>query len=755
VPTITGLSPSSATMGAAAQTLTINGTNFMSSSTVTYNSVAHNATFVSATQLTIPLSASDQATAGTDAVIVTNPSPGGGASNSMNFTIDNPLPTITSLSPSSATTGAAAQTLTINGMNFLANSTVTYNSTARTATFVSSTQLTISLSASDQATGGSFAVIVTNPSPGGGPSNSMSFSVKNPVPSITSLSPSSLTAGSEPQGLTINGIGFVSNSTVMFNSVAHSATFVSSDQLTISLTASDLATAGSFPVIVTNPAPGGGASNVADFSVASGSTATVSVFPSTIQLPPSGLQQFTAAVTGTSNTAVTWAVNGLTGGNSSVGTISTGGLYTAPSAVPNPATVTVAATSQAVPSTNGSANVTIGPYNVEILYSFNGTGDGASPESALFEGSDGYYYGTNPFSGYASGDGTVFKIDSSGTLTTLYSFTGSGGASPYGALVQGSDGNFYGTTSAGGNSSGSGTVFRMDSTGILKILYSFSGPDGANPLAGLVQASDGYFYGTTSAGGASNDGTVFKISATGNLETLYSFSGSDGANPHAALIQATDGYFYGTTPAGGTSNNGTVFKVNSTGNLQTLYSFTGGSDGASPSASMLQATDGYFYGTTASGGDTSCTALFQSGSGGPDINGCGTTFKIDSAGNFTLLHQFSGAEGGEPMGALTQGKDGDFYGTSYIGGNLSCEVEVGGVATNGCGTVFQMDSAGHVNALYLFGDSAGDGLNPLASLVLGSDGHFYGTTEFGGTGTQCPGSYDCGTIFRLSGLAQP
>ena len=159
----------------------------MSSSTVTYNSVSHNATFVSSTQLTIPLSESDQATAGSYGVIVTNPSPGGGASNSMNFAVNNPLPTITSFSPSSATVGAAAQTLTINGTNFLSNSTVTYNSVSHTPTFVSSTQLTISLSASDQSTAGSFAVIVTNPSPGGGPSNSADFLVSTGVTAIGSL----------------------------------------------------------------------------------------------------------------------------------------------------------------------------------------------------------------------------------------------------------------------------------------------------------------------------------------------------------------------------------------------------------------------------------------------------------------------------------------------------------------------------------------------------------------------------------------
>ncbi len=143
VPAITTVSPTAATAGAAKQTLTINGTNFLSSSTVTYNAVAHTATFVNSTQLTIPLSASDQATGGSYAVVVTNPAPGGGASNSVNFTVNNPAPSISSISPSSVTAGAAAQTLTINGTNFLSNSAVTYNSVAHAPTSSSATQLTI------------------------------------------------------------------------------------------------------------------------------------------------------------------------------------------------------------------------------------------------------------------------------------------------------------------------------------------------------------------------------------------------------------------------------------------------------------------------------------------------------------------------------------------------------------------------------------------------------------------------------------
>jgi len=192
VPAITNLSPSSTTVGTAAQTLTINGTHFVSTSTVTYDGTAHTATFVSSSQLTILLSASDQATGGNYAVGVTNPPPGGGSSNSVNFTVNNPVPTITTVCPFSAAPGAAAQTLTISGTRFLPNSTVTYNAVPHAATFISPTQLTITLSAGDQATGESYAVVVTNPPPGGAPSNSVDFTVGDVVPVASRLSVDSL-----------------------------------------------------------------------------------------------------------------------------------------------------------------------------------------------------------------------------------------------------------------------------------------------------------------------------------------------------------------------------------------------------------------------------------------------------------------------------------------------------------------------------------------------------------------------------------
>ena len=260
------------------------------------------------------------------------------------------------------------------------------------------------------------------------------------------------------------------------------------------------------------------------------------------------------------------------------------------------------------------------------LYSFTGGNDGANPEAALVQGSDGNFYGTTSGGGaytnqYGQGLGTVFKISTNGALASLYSFTGTNdGATPYAGLVQGSDGNFYGTTESGGAHTnqygqGLGTVFKISANGAFTSLYSFTGGnDGEYPYAGLVQGSDGSFYGTTEYGGTNGYGTVFKISAKGAYTHLYSFGGNDGANPEAALVQGSDGYFYGTTRGGGSYGpygGGTVFRITTTGALSTLYSFTGGNDGAQPFAGLVQGSDGNFYGTTAYGGQGGAGTVFK------------------------------------------------------------------------------------------------------------------------------------------------
>jgi uncharacterized repeat protein (TIGR03803 family) len=370
------------------------------------------------------------------------------------------------------------------------------------------------------------------------------------------------------------------------------------------------------------------------------------------------------------------------------------------------------------------------------LYSFGShPNDGGFPYAGLVQGSDGNFYGTTDIGG-TNNDGTVFRISPSGTYTNLYSFVGppSDGYQPTAGLVQGSDGNFYGTTYEGGTSTncdgvGCGTFFRISLSGSETNLHSFDGSptDGFGPTVGLVQGSDGNFYGTTYEGGSGSCtigcGTVFRISPSGTETTLHSFASSptDGELPTAGLVQGSDGNFYGTTEAGGTNNYGTVFRISSSGSYTTLYSFVGyPNDGVAPRG-LVQGSDGNFYGTTDAGG----------------TNDDGTVFRISPSGTETNLHSFVGspADGANPYAALVQGSDGNFYDTTYNGGTYSV------------GTVFRISPSGSYTSLYSFGSYPGDGGDP-AGLVQGSDGNLYGTTEHGGTSTNC---YEgCGTVFKLT-----
>jgi uncharacterized repeat protein (TIGR03803 family) len=382
------------------------------------------------------------------------------------------------------------------------------------------------------------------------------------------------------------------------------------------------------------------------------------------------------------------------------------------------------------------------------LASFTGT-NGFEPLSSLTQASDGNFYGTTSLGGDLStcssyGCGTIFKMTPSGKLTVIYRFSGSDGIAPE-TLAQGSDGNFYGTTfcttgsfhlttssrGAALTCYGGGTVFKVSPDGTLITLHYFNGADGAVPEGGLVQASDGNFYGTTALGGANSQGTVFKITPSGTLTTLYSFSGPDGANPSAGLVQASDGNFYGTTSSGGNFSVcnfygcGTVFKVTPSGRLTTLHSFAG-PDGAIP-AGLVQATDGNFYGTTASAG--AYQTCFP--------NYCGTVFRITPGGTLTTLYNFAGQDGARPSAPLVQASDGNFYGTTSLGGSVLL------------GTVFRMTPTGTLTTLHSFctGEGCPDGNQPSAGLVQGTTGLLYGTAS-GGAISTCPGG--CGTVFSLT-----
>lgn len=295
-PIVSSLSPTSALVGGAAFTLTVNGSNFVSGAAVNWNGTALTTSFVSATQLTAQVPAGDIASSGTASITVTNPSPGGGTSGALTFSINNPVPAISSLSPVSATVGGAAFTLTVNGSNFIANSVVKWNGAALTTSYVSATQVTAQVPASDIATGGSASITVTNSTPGGGTSTAAAFAIGNPTPAITSLSPANVIVGGATFTLTVNGTGFVSGATVNWNGAALTTSFVSATQLTAQVPAGDISSTGTANVTVTNPTPGGGTSGVWSFPINNPTPTITSLSPASAN---AGGAAFTLTANGT------------------------------------------------------------------------------------------------------------------------------------------------------------------------------------------------------------------------------------------------------------------------------------------------------------------------------------------------------------------------------------------------------------------------------------------------------------------------
>ncbi len=360
-----------------------------------------------------------------------------------------------------------------------------------------------------------------------------------------------------------------------------------------------------------------------------------------------------------------------------------------------------------------------------VLFTFTNTNQGEQPDAGLIRDSAGNLYGTTQYGGTRGGYGTIFRLDSQGNETVLYSFAGEpDGEDPYAPLVADAGENLYGTTLYGGTAGGYGTAFQFSKAGKLTLLHSFgSNPGGADPYGALVAGAPGTGYGTTQYGGdAGGFGTVFKLDKTG-ATVIYSFGGTpDGEDPKAGLARDAFGNLYGTTEFGGTAGGfGTVFKLDPKGKLTLLHSFAGTPDGENPFAGLVADSAGNGYGTTRYGGTA---------------GGFGTVFKLDRTGRFSVLYSFAGNPDGEnPLGPVIVDSAGNLYGTTYYGG------------TFGYGTAFKLDTGGKLTELHSFNESP-DGGHPIGGLIMDSAGNLYGTTSDGGD-LSC-GFFGCGTIFEIT-----
>jgi uncharacterized repeat protein (TIGR03803 family) len=370
--------------------------------------------------------------------------------------------------------------------------------------------------------------------------------------------------------------------------------------------------------------------------------------------------------------------------------------------------------------------------SLATLHSFAGA-DGEALAAPLVQGNDGYLYGVARYGGDFTvmppdGGGTIFRTDFAGNVTTLHVFTGEDGAVPTG-LIQGRDGMFYGTTSYGGIPNpgtlypGSGTIFRIDAAGNFTRLFVLPGWENGYRPGPIMQGADGAFYGTA-VGGSSLyyrfPGIVYRFDpATGEYRILYTFAlrnGSylEGRDPTGKLFEAADGWFYGTTNQGGPFSSGVVYKVNAAGDFAVVHAFNF-NDGAAPKAGVFQASDGFFYGTT------------QAAAGGQ-----GAIFRMDAAGNLTVLHRFGpfSAGGLNPTTNPIETSPGVFFGVTPLGGTVNPSY----------GVVYRMEASGATWVVHEF--SGSDGIAPNASLLKADDGMLYGSTAVGG-------AYGLGTLFRL------
>jgi uncharacterized repeat protein (TIGR03803 family) len=416
-----------------------------------------------------------------------------------------------------------------------------------------------------------------------------------------------------------------------------------------------------------------------------------------------------------------------------------GGCLTVVAAGPELGSTKFAARSLVLGSVIGLLLLAAGPVSAQdeaVLYNFPGYSNGQTPQASMIVDSKGNLYGTTTLGG-VSGYGTIFEVTLPPTKApkerVRHSFPMN--SNPMSNLTFDSAGNLYGTTVGGGIKNkhcpaGCGVVFELTAAGKYTVLYKFKGGyDGAYPYGGVVVDDSGNVYGTTKGGGQDDPtmdcGTVFQLS--GGVETqLYVFYGiGDGCYPLGGLVMDSYGNLYGTTQGGG-AGYGTVFESDTFGDLTTIHYFASGADGAYPLSGVVMDDFGFLYGATQQGGGSGCGGY-----------GCGMVYEIDpTIPKEYRLYSFAGgpSDGAYPYGALAVDSSYNLYGTTYGGG------------TGGNGTVFELQGLSTEKLLYSFG-VAPDGSNPVGGVVLGNDGHIYGTTSAGGSSNR-------GTVFYVIPGAQ-